>query len=383
MCDLTVRTSLKLLLLFLVLSYGCRAQETLPYVTPWSGFGIEVNPFAGKVFKHEAKFTLPIPKLSTGLDVNLLLHAYGKKAWEQRRKYPTVGIGVTYINYGMDAVYGQCASLYPNITLPLISGKRLEWTLRIGDGIGYVTKDYRRIAPIDTINVAIGSHINDYAQFMTNLRYHVNKHWDVQVGGQFTHISDASFHKPNLGINMYGGHIGFRYFPVTSRPPRIERKLTRLKNRWLAQVRLSMAYVSGNTPSGPLYPVYIASGFMSKRWLSKNKAFAGIDYSYHDNIYAYLRNNGLEAGKEAQSSYKSAVFFGNEFLLGRIGIVLQVGVYLKQAYLTTDPYYEKVGGHYYIVQREHGPVKEFFLSAFLKTHKTSAEFGELGIGFGF
>jgi hypothetical protein len=77
------------------------------------------------------------------------------------------------------------------------------------------------------------------------------------------------------------------------------------------------------------------------------------------------------------------VFAGNEFLLGKLGIFLQLGYYLQQSALPIAPVYEKVGGQYYIVQKEHGPIKEFFLSAFLKTHATVAELGEIGFGFGF
>jgi hypothetical protein len=273
--------------------------------------------------------------------------------------------------------------MYPNMVVPLWHSKNLEWILRMGDGIGYVTKTFRRTAPVDTINVAIGSHINDFAMFMTDLRYHINRHWDVQAGANITHISDASFHKPNLGINMIGMHIGVRYSPATSKPQHVIRKTEPLKNRWLVQVRGSMAYVSSYTPGGPLYPIYLASAYVSRRWISKNKVFGGIDYSYHENIYAYLRNNGIDPGHEAQNSYKSALFAGNEFLLGRVGIVLQAGVYLKQAYIKMDPVYEKIGGNYYLVQKEHGPIKEFFLCAFVKTDLTVAELGEIGFGLGF
>ena len=352
-------------------------------IPPWAGFGIETNVIAGKVYKHEKKFTLPIPALTTGIDINLLQHTYGKKAWEQRRGYPTIGIGFAYINYGIDAVYGHCFGLYPNLTIPLISGKKLEWTLRMGDGIGYVTKEFRRTTPVDTINVAISAHFNDFVMFMSDLRYHINRHWDMQLGANITHISNSSYHKPNLGINMVGAHLGVCYYPVTAKPAHIASSPEQVKNRWLIQARLSMAFVSAYTSGGPLYPVYITSGYVSRRWISKNKMFVGLDYAYYQSIYSYLRNNEIDPGNEKQNSYKTAVFAGNEFLLGRVGIVMQVGYYLQESALKTSPVYEKIGGHYYFVQKEHGPIKEFFLSAFLKTHETVAELGEVGLGFGF
>lgn len=369
------------LLLSVLVSQYCVGQENKRL----AGFGIESNVFKGTVIKHTAKFHLPVPELSTGMDVNFQWKTWGKKDWEIRRRYPIIGIGITYTNYGIDSIYGRCYSIYPNITIPLISYKKLEWTLRIGNGVGYVTKAYSRITPVDTINNAIGSKLNDYATFMTDIRYHANEHWDLQAGMNFSHISDASWHQPNLGINLYGFHAGVKYFPTTSQPKRVVKKLKPLSNRWLAEFRTSISFNQSQAPLGPTYPIYLATAYASKRWISKNKLFIGIDYSYHQGIYAYLRNNTgfVPAGMESRHAYKSALILGNEFLLGRVGVVLQMGYYIKQAYQTQGLYYQKLGGNLYLVQREHGPIKEFFLCGFLKTHLSVAELAEFGFGMGF
>lgn len=351
-------------------------------IKPWAGFGVEADMIAGKVFKHEAKFTLPIPPLTTAVNISLLQHSYGKKAWQQQRRYPTFGVGITYINYGIDSIYGRCFGIYPELLLPLYRGKNVEWTITLGDGLGYVTKEYSRVAPVDTINVAIGNKVNDFVVFASDLRYHTNHHWDLQLGINAMHISNGSYKKPNLGINMAGAHLGITYYPVTSTPVHIHRDLKPLRARWLVQARLSMSMVSANTAGGPLYPIYVATAYASRRWRSHNKLFLGADYAYHNDIYAYLRNNELEPGHEKQNAYQSAIIAGNEFLLGRLGIVAQLGAYVKQDYMRKDPVYEKIGAHYYLVQKEHGPVKEMFLSVFLKTHQNVAEFAEFGIGVG-
>ncbi len=374
----------RIALLLIVLAFAALptwAQQA----RPWEGFGIETNVFAGKVVKHTAKFHLPVPQVSTGIDINFQYKAFGRADWEQRRRYPHIGVAFAYTNYGIDSVYGQCFALYPNLVIPLITGKKLDWTIRIGDGIGYVTRRYSRNNPFDTMNNAIGSHINDYASFMMDLRYHANEHWDVQMGVNFSHISDASFRQPNLGINMIGAHVGIKYSPVTSCPTCRVRDLKPLSNRWLGQFRMSMAMDQSNAPLGPLYPIYIMSGLVSKRWISKNKAFLGVDYSYHQRIYSYLRNNEgfVPLGQEKKYSYKSAVFAGNEFLMGRVGIVLQVGVYTHQAFQVQGKWYQKIGGNLYLVQRETGPIKEAYLCAFLKTHLSVAELAEFGVGMSF
>jgi hypothetical protein len=367
--------------LYLLIAMPAYAQENLP----GAGFCIDANAFAGKVIKHTEKFRLPVPDISTGMDVNLQWKTWGRKEWHQRRRYPTIGIGFTYTNYGIDSVYGRCLSIYPNIEIPIIAGDRLRWTVRIGDGAGFVTGKYSRINPLDTLNNAISSHINDYASFMTDIRYCVSKHLHVQAGLNFSHISNASFHQPNLGINLAGVHFGIKYFPVTAQPHYRKRELKPLTNRWLAQFRLTMAFTQSNSPLGPTYPVYLATVLASKRWISKNKAFVGIDYSYHAQIASYLHNNPsfVVPGEERKNAYKSAVLVGNEFLLGRLGVVMQVGYYVHQAAQVQGRLYQKLGGNLYIARSETGFIKEAYFCAFLKTHLSVAELAEFGFGMSF
>lgn len=372
--------SLLLLAFCLFSAFVCSAQE----LNPWAGVGIEANVFTGKVIKHTTRFQLPVPERSGGADVDIQWKTYGRAEWQQRRRYPTLGLGFTYTNYGIDSIYGRCLSIYPNIIIPIITSKKLQWTVRIGDGAGYITRRYMRGRPSDTINNAISSHLNDYASFMMDIRYHINNHFDMQLGANFSHISNASYQQPNLGINMYGAHIGMRYFPVTSSPKKIVRELEPLSNRWLGQFRLTMAVDGSNAPEGPKYPIYLATAYASKRWISKNKLMIGIDASYHTNIEAFLHNNKfVPAGTEAAHSYKSAIFVGNEFLLGKVGAVLQVGYYIHQAFQTQGKVYQKLGGNLYLVRKEHGPIKELFLCGFLKTHLSTAELAEFGFGMGF
>ena len=369
-----------ILLCVVLVANNCYAQE-LPGKD--EGFGVECNAIAGKVIKHTAKFLLPIPSLSTAYDVNFVWQTCGRKTWQQRRRFPLVGLGFTYTNYGSDSIYGKVLGLYPNLQVPIIKGEKLEWTFRIGFGLGYATKHYSRAPQWDTTNNAIGSNINNFTLFMTDLRYHVNKHWDVQLGANFSHMSNATYHIPNLGINMYGAHVGVRYFPVSSQPRCYVTEQKPLKNRWLLQARGGIAFSESGAAYGPLYKVYLGSVYASRRYRGKNKYFGGIDYSYHQDIYAFERNNEINPGTEKQHAWKSAIFVGDEFMVGRVGILGQMGVYVKEAVLKQDPYYEKLGANFYIIQREHGPIKEMFTGILLKTHKFVAELAEIEVGFGF
>ncbi len=347
-----------------------------------AGWGVEANIMADRMLKHTPKIRV-VPEQAFAYELNFIRQTSGAKEWEQRRNYPVFGFGITLTDYGVDSVYGKCISLYPNLQIPLVRGKHLEWTIRAGFGLGYITKRFERLPDWDTLNTAIGSRFNNYTVFATDLRYRINEHLDVQLGGNFSHVSNAAFRTPNLGINLYGAHLGLRYFPVTSRPERIKTSLQPLKNRWLVQARLGISGNEMGPGNGPLYPVYLATAYVSKRYLGKNKAIAGIDYSYHNSLYAYQRNNEINPGNERANAWKGSVYLGHEFLFGRMGVWLQMGVYINNPYPQEYNTYQKLGGNVYIVQREQGFLKELYACALLKTHKTEAELVEMGLGFGF
>lgn len=372
-----IRQTILLLTALLIVSSSLQAQDK------WAGIGVETSFTAGKIFRHSKKFPIQLPDLVTGVDVNFLYQTSGKKEWNQRRNFPLVGFGLMYTNYGIDSIYGRCFGIYPNVQMPILNKGNFEWTIKAGFGLGYVTQRYNRYPTFDTINTAIGSRMNNFTIFTTDARYRINEHFDVQLGGYFTHISNANLRTPNLGINSYGARVGMRYFPVTSQPEKNIQTLSPLKNRWLFQARLGFAAKEAFSADGPTYPIYIVSAFASKRYWSKNKLILGLDYSYHTNMYAFLRNNEIKVGKEKANSWKSAVIVGNEFLLGRVGVLFQMGFYIKQYELPEDFFYQKLGGNVYILQKEEGFLKELSVSILLKTHKFDAELTEIGIGVGF
>jgi len=349
------------------------------------GFGVESNFLAGKVIKHEKKFTAPIPPLSTAVDLNFVWQTYGKKDWQQRRNYPVIGIGVAYTDYGMNKVFGNCLGIYPNIQFPIIRNKNSEITFRLGDGLGYVSRKYQTTVPVDTVNVAIGSHIDDFAFFLLEYRVRVDHHWNLQLGANFTHISNADYHQPNLGVNMAGMNLGLQYFPNSNHPHYIFKPRPKLPDRWLIEGRYGMAFKESRAPNfgNPVEPTYLGTVYASKRWWSKNKFFLGADYAYHKDVYEFLVNYGVDYKHEKQHAWDGTAFIGNEFLEGRVGFVLQLGAYYHQTFLKFDPICDKIGTNFYLIQHEHGPLKELFISAMLLTHEIVAEYAEFGIGAGF
>jgi len=349
-----------------------------------AGFEAEVNLLGGRMVRHTKKLTGPLPRAVAGVEAAFVQQTAGQKPWHAARGYPLVGAAVQYLDYGIDSVYGRALGAYPFLQIPIVRGERLEWTFRPGFGIGYISRHYdRQDYPVpDTFNPAIGSHLNNFSHFSSDLRWRPTAYLDVQVGAHFTHVSNASFRRPNLGLNVWGVHAGVRYFPAGSRPA-FKEGVLRPRNRWAAQTRVGLAFQEDGPADGPIQPVYLASVWGSRRWRGWNKVLAGVEAAYYTRIEAFLKNNEIHPNREAEASWRSGVFVGNEFLFGRFGVLLQAGVYIKQAYLRVDPYYQRVGVNYYLVQSEVGFLKEGFVTMQLLTHRTQAELAEVGVGVGF
>lgn len=351
-----------------------------------AGYGIEINPIAGRIIKHNRIFP-PVPDMSTGVDICILKQTTGTKAWQQRRKYPLVGLGITYTDYGLNAVYGKCVGVYPVWQFYFVKGKRIEWTWRFGFGIGYATKHYQRHPVWDTLNNLIGSNLNNFTMLASDVRYHVNQHWDVQIGFSGTHISNGDFKAPNLGINMLGGHIGVRYYPVTSRPVLQEKELPKLRSRILVQLRMGLGLIEDGFADGPQRPVYMPGLFVSKRYGSRNKVFIGVDYAFYETVYRFLVYNEISPGKEKEKATEMSVFIGNEFLIGKFGLVVQAGYPFKRVDVVNGKdnykYVEKLGYNYYLIQNEKGIVKELTLHSYIKAKRFKAATIEFGVGLAF
>lgn len=356
-----------------------RAQDTGSN-TPWNGIGFEAVTKYTHMIRHTSKFRGPMPAFCYGADLNILFQTYGKKPWHQLRNYPLAGVGISYMNYNMPGIYGFAIGIAPNITIPLIRHKNWEWTLRAGMGVSFVNKYYNVTTGSNNQNVAIGGHFNNISPFAMDLRYKVNQHWQVQAGVNFTHVSNASFQQPNLGLNNYGYHIGARYFPVSSDPEKLKIAPPAFRNNFMFTARAGIAFRETGPPDGPMFRTYIAQLGIAKKYAGKNKVFTGIDLHYHSNLVYFAIHSATHMQSKMKTGGQYAWYLGHEFVFGRVGVIGQLGYYVRPYEHQSDKLYQKIGGCFYAVRNETGWVKELYFSALLKTHLSVAELFEMGIG---
>lgn len=344
------------------------------------GHAVAAHIWMGKMIKHNERFTGPIPSFSTAVQLEYIKQTLGEKKWHAQRNYPIIGAGGLFIHYGYPEIYGSVISVYPLLQIPILKSNPLEWTAQIGAGIGFATKHY---SVENSQNVAIGSHINNVSPFSTDLRWHIDKQWDVELGLSFVHMSNAAFAFPNLGINMWGLRTGVRYFFVPRTPIEKSKAHETVAKKWRLSAKGSMAFVEKGFADGPKYPVYTASLWGKYRYNNVQNAFLGLEYTYNKATAAFIHSLEEPIGEHGNIPYQLSTFVGNEFLFGRLGITVQMGYYLKKYQGLNSSFYQRLGGNYYLIQKDQGLLKELFLSLHLKTHQFTAEFCDFGLGFSF
>ncbi len=368
-------------LLFLLFTLLLTAGNTHAQIPAPENLGIEVNVLGGRIMKHTSSIVLPVPESAFAVQVNFLQHTSGKKAWQQRWNKPVIGLGLMYTDYGDNRFYGRALGIYPNIQLRFINNERFKWFLSVGGGFGLASRHYDRTPFADTMNNFIGSTINNFSVFDMSVQYRVSKYLSVQAGGNLTHLSNGNFTVPNLGLNLVAFHAGITYYPYgLPSHEGAEVKADNQRNSWNLNVKYTMGFVQLMVPGGPRYPVYGLGVYPSKTWLKKMRAFAGLDLALPTGTYTFIKNNELFKGEELQRSLHASVFAGNEFLLGRCGIQLQVGYTYYGKFLMRNKVYQKLGGNVYLYENYNSWIKRLYLSVLLKTYLTNADFVEFGVG---
>jgi hypothetical protein len=295
----------------------------------------------------------------------------GKKDWESEYNLPKWGMAfyATHINQYLGNGYG----IHPYISIPIIKKPNFNLDFRMGAGIGYITNPFDETENFK--NVAIGSNINSFLTLMMDSYVSLTDRMNLHANISFTHFSNAAFSKPNLGINIPTLGLGLAYDlgEVQVIDP-IEKAEF---NRKLNPIKLSIRTGFGISETSAVLDKKYVSGILSiaaeKQVTSKSKL--GLE----SNVFqsgALVKE--LEALGDTVNSDFGAMQIGigasHTLTFDRLGIYLQLGLYLKSKYKEEGNSYRRVGLIYSFDNK-------LSTHIILKTHAFKAEYVEFGIGY--
>lgn len=177
-------------------------------------FAIKAYPFRGMYLDkntHFEKFGAISP---AGVHMGLELPSQQQFPWQQYLGNPTVGVGVSWLDFGHDML-GMGFALYPYILLNAIDTPYFQMRFKVAGGAAIVTEHWYTQKDQNpdhyyepTVNTIFGCYLNAYLNAGINLNVPLTRY--LAIGGEFGyfHMSNGRTCMPNIGVNSLYGSVG-------------------------------------------------------------------------------------------------------------------------------------------------------------------------------
>ena len=354
----------------------------------------------------------------------------------------SIGVGVSYLNLGNDAMLGSAIAAYGYMNQPFYNGTHFRFGVRPTIGLAAVTKRYSNTYPGSTpyydhtnANWSIGSILNAYLAAELYMDFPIKDGWEITLSGGWHHISNGSVMHPNAGYNFFGGELGVRYQPSAvnyKKPePDVPRKLyDGVDKPWAVEISATggakQNYYGDNRNGQKFFGAATVQAAAYWVPVSIFRLGAGVD-AFYDGYYAcvskefasvpgnegatitYFGKTYLKESK-TENCFRVGVSIQPEFIIGRLTAGLHVGFYVFDPVKNLEPYQEakaadqagqplnrgvfytydftkasnyQDGWCYMQFVLKYRVLDHLFVQLGLKTHGVRAEFIDAGLGIAF
>jgi hypothetical protein len=372
MITLRLNTILKIILLCCLISLHIPAVYAQMH--PEKDFILSTQGHYGFIMSHRNNMAHLIKGHIRGAELNYVFRTNGNKPWQQLYKYPDFGVCILYMDLANPEQLGTMEAVYPYTNLRLNKlNRKINLTLRLGAGFGFLTKPFDRIK--NHKNNAIGSHLNGFVNARLNASCMLSDTWLISSGLGLTHISNGAMKAPNLGLNMATVSLGLGYafgnkcitYKTDSISPCIK--------TW----KFSLIGVTGvkelETPGGKKYLAFGLQTIAYKTLNYKNKLGGGIEFSYNNSTRkAWLRDS------VDHPSFSDILQIGAKFtysyVLYKMSFPVEFGVYVFKKQHANGMFFHRIGVRYMINNH-------LIANITLLTHFAKADYFEGGFGYEF
>jgi hypothetical protein len=360
-------------LIYICCANFAAAQNAMP-----EGISLQATLGFGRIVQHSPKFKASVRSWSASTELNIQQQTRGNKAWHITHKLPTLGLALTYANFGDPDIFGEAYSIMPNIAF----GNRArckKWYsfFRVGMGIAWLTKPFDALT--NNTNTVIGQNLNNITDLRGGMGFWLSPNMELVAGASITHYSNGALQLPNLGINVPMLNVAMRYTlsPVTNyekTEPSISGR------RWHGFAQLDYGTTEQIVEGGPKYFNAGATVGALYDFSPLHHFFGGVTYEYSQTAYHWVAYQYPQESAESlfDRSSRVAIFVGDEFRFGQFSFALALGGYVKQSDLTPFVVYEKlIWRYYFLPEKQAHP----YINIQMKAHLTAAEYFSIGGGY--
>ena len=333
---------------------------------PWS---VGARGHYGFLWAHRSASWILVEGHAGATELHAERRVAGHRPWHRAYALPSYGFIALHTRMANPARIGDAAGLLPYLALPLAQGPRLALRLRLGWGVGWVSRPYDRLD--NNRQIAIGSRLNTAIQLMPELRW-ARGRTAITAAVGLDHWSNGSAKQPNLGLNFLSAALGASYAlrPASAAVPAPDTTAYERAQRELSVVGALGLSESGRPLNGQR-TVLSLSAHLSWRKGRKGALGAGVDlFNKGDlpTVHAEL------AGKPRAAFTQLGIHAGGALLFGRAELLLHFGAYALSPVPDDAPVYQRIGARYRIG-------RHLLAGISLKTHFAAADHWELGLGY--
>ena len=375
-CDSVPATWLRMVTLALMLGCSSYSKAQFLHKLNASNLLLEGRANYGFLISHHLEMQVFMAHFMA-FEINLGIETYGKSHWEAMYAYPIIGVSYWYSGLGNSEFVGKANALFPYINFPLTRSAKFAFNLRVGGGLGYLTRHFDRLNNYKYL--AIGSHVNAAINLMFELRWKPTPHINLATGIALMHFSNGSLKTPNYGINIPTANLAMAY-RLTRLNEHINKEMIPELNKFEFDghkfIELEMAGSFG-VKEVPEYDkqfyVYALSGNVFKAVSYKSKVGVGFDFTYDKSDLYTAEIKQIELKQNIQIIRPSANL-GYQLNLSRTSFVFNIGFYLGGKIPPPASAYFKTGMHVMLSRNVFG-------SLILKSHYARVDFIGLGLGY--
>lgn len=286
----------------------------------------------------------------------------GNQEWEKHHRYPHTGIALQWVNLNNPRT-GSAISVMPYVGFPVKKNKYIDATLRVGTGLGYLTRTFD--LEENRKNNVISSRLNAAVDILLQANWKISRGIWFMTGVSFTHFSNAAFKIPNAGINIASANAGFTI--NVGRPVAVDHnRFPILKKDWQWLAWTGVWLKETNPVNGSKYYAQTLSLNVMRRFSIGGLYGAGIDFMYDRSLQ--------KRDPKLSSPVRVAMTGAYEIQFGRLSIPLQLGFYVFDPFKKDLFMYSRIGWRYRVGKR-------VILNITLKSHMAVADYAEAGFGY--
>ncbi len=333
----------------------------------------------GWLIDHDEKVSPLIENPTNGVEFAVEFPKYGGKPWHFYYSFPTVGLGLMYLDLGNPDYLGSAITFYPYINLPIFQTQMFFFNVKFGAGISYVTQKYDPDKPqnYDENNFAISTNLNGFLCAGVNTEILLSKsqrsfisRFSLTADAALHHLSNGSIQKPNAGLNMFNVGVGVKYTPYLTLVP-MKSGLSRLERKWSLEPVIGIGVNEQNVTDPHKYLNASLSVGGYRPLTNVYRIGLNIDAFYNSAFYAGRTLPEYYAGES--SKFRGGISLANELMFGDFAAGVHVGAYVINK-IEHDKVYLKLVGKYRVYDH-------FFINLSLKTNMEVAECMEIGVGY--